>query len=186
MFFQHGIVEGIKYKYATLCYIIQNGYTVMLHRPENDPLHQGRYVGVGGKIKDIDNNSALACVKRETLEESGLSILDPQLRGIILFKNLAPKLYFYVYVYTATQTTGVLVKSCKEGTLERVLNSEIMSLKLWDGDRIFMPWLYEKNKSFLMQIEYEDDGSGGSRLKNHKKQYVSVITEEMIADIDKL
>ncbi len=63
-------------KLATLCYIKKDGKTLMMlrNKKKND-MHQGKYNGLGGKLKDGETPEE--CVLREVKEESGLSITNP-------------------------------------------------------------------------------------------------------------
>ncbi len=57
---------------------------------EGDP-NSGLYTLPGGKLKDsekgLNPNGRLESVVREVLEETGLEILNPQFKGVILFDN---------------------------------------------------------------------------------------------------
>ncbi|MAI88720.1 MAG: DNA mismatch repair protein MutT, partial [Candidatus Marinimicrobia bacterium] len=71
-------------KIGTLCYITDSEKTLMLHRvkKEND-MHEGKWNGLGGKLEA--GESPEECVIREVYEESGLTIKNPKLKGIITF-----------------------------------------------------------------------------------------------------
>jgi len=60
-------------KQTTLCYLERDGQYLMLHRvkKEHDENHD-KWIGVGGKFEDKE--SPEDCVRREVLEETGLSV----------------------------------------------------------------------------------------------------------------
>ena len=60
-------------KNTTLCYIEKDGAYLMLHRnkKEND-LNEGKWIGVGGHMEEGETPEA--CIRREILEETGLSV----------------------------------------------------------------------------------------------------------------
>ena len=60
-------------KQTTLCYLERDGQYLMLHRvkKEHDENHD-KWIGVGGKFEDRE--SPEDCVRREVLEETGLSV----------------------------------------------------------------------------------------------------------------
>ena len=60
-------------KQTTLCYLERDGQYLMLHRvkKEHDENHD-KWIGVGGKF--VDRESPEDCVRREVLEETGLSV----------------------------------------------------------------------------------------------------------------
>jgi len=63
---------------------------------------------LGGKFEAGETPEE--CVVREIVEESGLSIHDPKLRGLLMF----PKFKggdWYVFVFTANDFTGELIDS---------------------------------------------------------------------------
>ena len=128
-------------KLATLCYVKDkiNDSTLMLHRikKEND-VHEGKWNGLGGKFELEE--SPEECVIREIKEESGLTITNPKLKGFITFPMFDGKEDWYVFLFVAEKFSGSLIDS-NEGRLEWVKNSELLKLNLWDGDKIFIPWL---------------------------------------------
>ena len=62
----------------------------------------------------------------------------------------------YIFLYTADGFTGELA-DCNEGTLEWVPKTEINSLNLWEGDRIFHRLLGEEAPFFSLKLRYQDD-----------------------------
>ncbi|MBK6679882.1 MAG: 8-oxo-dGTP diphosphatase [Ignavibacteriales bacterium] len=141
-------------KLATLCYVrdAKNLTTLMLHRvkKEND-MHEGKWNGLGGKFEDGETPEE--CVIREVLEESGLSITNPKLQGFITFPAFDQFEDWYVFVFTADEFTGELIDS-PEGNLEWIKNDNLMDLKLWEGDKIFMGW-FDSGKVFSAKFEYD-------------------------------
>ena len=147
-------------KIGTLCYIDNGDETLMLHRvkKQND-MHQGKWNGLGGKL--IDGESPEQCVKREVLEESGLSIEHPSLKGIITFPKFDKIDDWIVFVFTSNKFSGSLIDS-DEGVLKWIPNNKLMELNLWEGDKIFMKWL--NNRPFFSAIfRYKD-----KKLNNHE------------------
>lgn len=138
-------------KLATLCYLRQNGCTLMIHRvkKEND-IHAGKWNGLGGKLDR--GESPEECVIREVFEESGLRIVKPELRGILTFPNFAHEEDWYAFVFTASLFEGTLIDSA-EGNLKWIPDEELLSLNLWEGDRVFIPWLLE-GKFFSAKFVY--------------------------------
>ncbi|MEG0372230.1 MAG: 8-oxo-dGTP diphosphatase [Clostridium sp.] len=140
-------------KLATLCYIKQNGKTLMLHRVKKDKdFHRGKYNGVGGKFEP--GESPEDCVIREAFEETGLNIIKPKLRGMITFPMFDMVDDWYTFVYTADEFTGE-IRECSEGELYWIDDNEIYDLNLWDGDRVFLKWL-DQDKMFSGKFIYED------------------------------
>ncbi len=147
-------------KLATLCYVQNDTHTLMLHRnkKENDT-HRGKWNGLGGKLEAGETPEE--CVIREVYEESGLTIIQPQLKGLITFPMFDGRDDWYVFMFTARQYSGELIDS-SEGTLQWIENEKVLELNLWEGDRIFIPWLAKKH-FFSAVFEYEN-----GRYQKHK------------------
>jgi 8-oxo-dGTP diphosphatase len=126
--------------------------TLMLHRvkKEND-YHKGKWNGLGGKFEA--GESPEECAKREILEESGLVVENPLLKGIITFPMFDNIKDWYVFVFTSDKFTGELIHS-NEGNLEWIDNDKLTDLNLWDGDKIFIPWIFQ-DRFFSAKFNYE-------------------------------
>jgi 8-oxo-dGTP diphosphatase len=138
---------------ATLCYIKQHGKTLMVYRNKKpDDIHEGKWNGLGGKFEAGETPEE--CVRREVLEESGLIIQNPHLHGLLMFPRFKGN-DWYVFVYTTDEFQGELIDS-PEGRLEWIEDDRLTSLRLWESDHIFLPWLKE-GKFFSAKFEYEGD-----------------------------
>lgn len=140
-------------KLATLVYLKHNGRTLMVHRNKKPgDMHAGKWNGLGGKLEP--GESPQACAVREVLEESGLTIVHPRLRGLVMFPGFKND-DWYVFVFTAGEFSGELIDS-PEGDLRWVPDEEFVALPLWPSDRIFLPWL-EGQRIFSARFVYEGD-----------------------------
>jgi len=138
---------------ATLCYVKNDGHTLMIYRnkKEND-YHQGKWNGLGGKFEP--GESPEDCVIREIKEESGLLIKKPRMCGFINFPLFDTVNDWSVFLFTADNFEGELIDS-PEGKLEWIPDDKLLELNLWDGDKIFIPWLFQE-KFFSAKFEYEN------------------------------
>jgi 8-oxo-dGTP diphosphatase len=125
-------------------------------------VHKGKWNGLGGKLDP--GESPDECVVREIREESGLTLLDAKLRGVLTFPAFKPGEDWLVFVYTATRFEGELGE-CPEGDLEWVSGERLAALPLWEGDRIFLPWL-EQERFFSGKFVYRD-----GRLASHEVSF---------------
>jgi 8-oxo-dGTP diphosphatase len=152
-------------KLATLCYVMDNksSKTLMIHRikKEND-YHGGKWNGLGGKFDD--GESPEDCVIREIKEEAGLIITNPRLHGFISFPLFDGKDDWYVFIFTAAEFSGELIDS-SEGKLEWIHNDKLTELNLWDGDKIFLEWLFQE-KFFSAKFVYEN-----GKMKNYEVRF---------------
>ncbi len=139
-------------KISTLCYIRNRHQTLMLHRiKKKNDIHQDKWNGLGGKL--ITGESPEECIKREVLEESGLIIKDPKLHGIITFPKFDGFDDWLVFVYSSDKFEGELIDS-DEGELEWINNDVLFDLNLWEGDKVFIPWLSQE-KFFSAKFIYK-------------------------------
>lgn len=142
-------------KLATLCYVrdTKTNKTLMLHRiKKKQDMHEGKWNGLGGKFEE--GESPEECVIREIKEESGLIIQNPKLKGFITFPEFDGFDDWYVFLFTVEHFSGDLIDS-KEGELKWIPDNEVTKLPLWEGDRIFIPWLSE-DKFFSAKFIYEN------------------------------
>ena len=71
-------------KNTTLCYIEKDGKYLMMHRIKKDKdENRDKWIGIGGKIEN--GESPHECIRREILEETGLTVTNPEYRGLITF-----------------------------------------------------------------------------------------------------
>ena len=139
---------------TTICYIEQDGNYLMLHRTkkENDQSHD-KWLGVGGKF-DKDE-SPDECILREVKEETGLTLTSYQLRGVMTFVSDIWETE-YMFIYTADEFEGELAE-CSEGDLQWIKKTDVMNLKLWEGDKIFLKKLIDGDGFFTVKMEYEGE-----------------------------
>lgn len=139
---------------TTICYIEQDGNYLMLHRTkkENDQSHD-KWLGVGGKFER--DESPDECILREVKEETGLTLTSYQLRGVMTFVSDIWETE-YMFIYTADEFEGELAE-CSEGDLQWIKKTEVMNLKLWEGDKIFLKKLIDGDGFFTVKMEYEGE-----------------------------
>ena len=140
---------------TTLCYIKKEGSWLLLFRnkKEND-LNEGKWIGVGGKCEPGEPPEQ--CVRRETLEETGLTLGEVCCRGVVHFRSDTWE-DEEMYLYTSEEFSGELDENCAEGTLAWIPEDQVMSLPMWEGDRLFVPELLEGAAAIEMTVVYEGD-----------------------------
>jgi len=143
---------------TTLCYIEKDDCYLMMHRirKKND-LNEGKWIGVGGHFEE--GESPEECLVREVYEETGLKLTSYKLRGIITF--ISDKWGCeYMHLYTADGFEGdvdTASENCTEGILKWVPKKQLFDLNLWEGDKIFLKLLLEKETIFSLKLKYEGD-----------------------------
>ena len=139
---------------TTLCYIEKDGKYLMLHRTKkkNDENHD-KWIGVGGKFEP--GESPDECLIREVKEETGLTLTTYQFRGIVTFCSDEWE-DEYMHLFTASKFTGE-VCACDEGTLEWVETDRLTQLPIWEGDKVFLKLLKEKEPFFSLKLVYDEE-----------------------------
>ncbi len=142
-------------KHTTLCYIEKDEKYLMLWRnkKENDE-NRGKWVGIGGKLES--GESPFDCARREMREETGLLADALRYRGIITFVSEEHGTE-YMHLFTCTQFSGEPLSECDEGEPRWILKSELLSLPMWEGDRIFLELLDREERFFSLKLEYTGD-----------------------------
>ena len=140
---------------TTLCYVERNGCWLMMHRTKkSQDENAGKWIGLGGHLEACE--SPAECVRREIMEEAGIRVSDLRLRGIITFilPDWGDELTF---LYTARTDTESLPE-CAEGELKWVPAGDVLSLPLWEGDRVFLPLLRTREDCFSLKLVYAPGG----------------------------
>ena len=142
---------------TTLCYIEKDDKYLMLHRVKKEiDCNKDKWIGVGGKFEVGETPEE--CLLREVKEETGLILTSYRFRGIITFISDEWGVE-YMHLFTADAYEGELpeqdMADCDEGELVWVPKSEIESLNLWEGDKIFLRLLDERDEFFSLKLRYE-------------------------------
>jgi 8-oxo-dGTP diphosphatase len=148
-------------KMTTLCYLERDGRYLMLHRTKkvNDE-NRDKWIGVGGKFED--GESPEDCMRREILEETGLTVTKFRYRGIVTFVSDRWECE-YMHLFTCTDWTGVQ-KECDEGELAWIDQRALYDLTLWQGDRIFLELIRTDTPFFSLKLTYQGEALVGAEL----------------------
>ena len=119
----------------------------------NDENHD-KWIGIGGKLEA--GESPFDCVRREVMEEVGLTLLSLRYAGIITFVS---DLYGteYMHLFHSSSYSGAIPDVCDEGIPRWVKKTDIQSLNIWEGDKIFLKLLDEEKRFFSLKLVYRGD-----------------------------
>ncbi len=142
---------------STCIYLIENGKWLMLFRNRKpDDINEGKWIGVGGK--SLPGESPEDCAIREFREETGMVPQDLDLAGTVDFCYDTRETE-RIYVYLCSHAIGDL-RECEEGTLAWIDEKQILELPLWEGDRIFLKKMIDKEgMPFHMTLFYDEKGN---------------------------
>jgi 8-oxo-dGTP diphosphatase len=146
---------------ATLGYLLSDDglHVLLIHRNKRaNDAHLGKYNGLGGKLEPTE--SVLACMKREFLEEAGVHLEKLEFRGTVSWPGFGKHGEDWLgFVFIARGFAGTLKLENPEGMLEWVLVSRLLdgSLPMWDGDRHFLPLVFDNDtRPFHGVMPYEN------------------------------
>ena len=144
---------------ATLGYVLSpDGDDVLLiHRNARmDDQHLGKYNGLGGKIEPDED--VLAGMRREIHEEAGIVCDELALRGTISWPGFGPAGEDWLgFVFLISRFSGTPFTSNAEGSLEWVPLGRLHELPMWEGDRQFLPLVFDGDpRPFHGVMPYRD------------------------------
>lgn len=132
---------------ATLGYVLSHdGREVLLiHRNARpDDQHLGKYNGLGGKLESGEDIAA--GMRREIFEEAGIECLEMQLRGTINWPGFGKQGEDWLgFVFLITRYSGTAFTENHEGSLEWVPLDRLHEVPMWEGDREFLPMVFDDN-----------------------------------------
>ncbi|HEY7422676.1 MAG TPA: 8-oxo-dGTP diphosphatase [Gemmataceae bacterium] len=144
---------------ATLGYILSpDGRRVLLihrNRRPDDP-HFGKYNGLGGKVDPGED--VVTCLRREVFEESGLECAELVLRGTVSWPGFGKHGEdWFGFIFRIDRFRGQPCAGNAEGDLEWVELERVPQLPLWEGDRYFLPLVFERTeRQFHGVMPYQD------------------------------
>jgi 8-oxo-dGTP diphosphatase len=144
---------------ATLGYVLSpDGQRVlMVHRNARPgDQHLGKYNGLGGKLERGED--AAAGMRRELAEEAGLEVLGMRLRGTLNWPGFGRGGEdWFGFVFVIDDWRGAPPAANVEGTLEWIRIDSLHDLPLWEGDRRFLPLVFDDDpRPFHGVMPYRD------------------------------
>ena len=139
---------------TSLCYIERSGKYLMLHRVKKTvDENKDKWIGIGGKFEE--GESPEDCVMREVSEETGLTLNSWRYRGIVTFVSDEWGTE-YMHLFTSDDFCGT-PRECDEGVLEWIEKERLLSLPIWEGDKIFLRLLDTGEPFFSLKLCYQGD-----------------------------
>lgn len=132
---------------------------LMIYRSGANDFHGGKYNGLGGKAEVDESMPETAA--REFHEEAGISLAPEhfRIRGQLHFPNFKPHKnedwMVTVFEVLLSQDSEPAHCETREGRLEWIPISKVSSLNLWEGDRHFLPFVFER-KPFYGTFWYRE------------------------------
>lgn len=146
---------------GTLVYIVDRvaGRVLLVHRNAraNDD-HLGKYNGLGGKLESHED--IVEGIRREVREEAAIELTRLELRGTVNWPGFGPNGEDWLgFVFLSDAWTGEPPSRNEEGSLTWVALDDLLSdkLPLWEGDRHFLPLVFDDDaRAFHGVMPYAD------------------------------
>lgn len=144
---------------ATLGYVLSEdrSHVLLVHRNARPgDQHLGKYNGLGGKM-DADED-IVACMRRELREEASIECTQMRLRGTISWPGFGKLGEDWLgFVFLIDRFVGTPPPHNEEGSLEWIALERILELPLWEGDREFLPLVFDDDpRAFHGVMPYRD------------------------------
>jgi 8-oxo-dGTP diphosphatase len=144
---------------ATLGYVLSpdGRHVLMIHRnARQDDMHLGKYNGLGGKMEPGEDIAA--CMRREIREEAGIECTEMSLRGTLNWPGFGKHGEDWLgFIFVVTRFEGTPLTSNHEGALEWVPVDKLETLPMWEGDRHFLPLVFDADpRPFHGVMPYKD------------------------------
>lgn len=148
---------------STLCYIERSGQYLMMHRvKKSGDINKDKWIGIGGGFEE--NESPEDCIRREALEETGLTLGNVTLRAVITF-IVEGGICEHMFLFKCMDFSGEIIE-CNEGDLEWIDKSALYSLELWEGDKIFLKKIENDCPFFTLKLVYDINGNLIEAIEN--------------------
>lgn len=132
---------------GTLGYILspEADKVLLVHRnARKDDQHLGKYNGLGGKMKADED--VYSCMVREIKEEADIICREMQLRGTVSWPGFGPHGEHWLgFIFLITGFDGIPRKQNEEGRLAWHRLDTLEKLPMWEGDRYFLPLVFDRN-----------------------------------------
>lgn len=130
---------------TTLAFVVHpDGERVLMcHRVAraHDEQH-GKFNGLGGKVEAGED--VVACIRRELREEAGIDATSLRLRGTISWPGFGRDgSDHFGFVFLVDAFTGEVPAENEEGVLTWERIDRLDHLDMWEGDRHFLPLVFD-------------------------------------------
>jgi 8-oxo-dGTP diphosphatase len=150
---------------ATLCHPVVDGELLVI-RKQRGP-GAGNLVAPGGKLEP--GETPLEAAVRETREEVGIAVHDPEKRGELRFV-FGDEPFMFVHVFLARSFDGT-PEATDEGVPRWVPVDDLPFGEMWPDDRYWLPLLLDGGR---FRGEFHFDADGDELLSHHVDRGVSL------------
>jgi 8-oxo-dGTP diphosphatase len=138
---------------VTNCIVVDHDQVLLLQKPR-----RGWWVAPGGKMEA--GESILETVKREYWEETGITVKNPELKGIfsmVIFDEGKIVSEWMLFTFKATKYEGEMLKQSPEGKLEWKKKDEVLELPMAAGDKWIFKHVLHSDRLLYGTFHYTPD-----------------------------
>ena len=147
------LIGSDKRNETVLAYIEKDGsFLMLLRNKKKHDINANNWRGVGGHLEK--NETPEDALIREVKEETGLDVISYSKKGLIHFNY--DDISELMHLYVVNEFNGNLIE-CDEGSLKWIKKSDLFSLELWEGDKIFLKKLLNNEPYFELELNYLKD-----------------------------
>lgn len=128
---------------STVCYLEEEGKVLMMEFKDK---WDNRFCAPGGKVQY--GETPKECIIREFKEETGIVLIEPQLRGIVQWIDNDRYLNGLIFIYHSTKYSGKIIEQTEEGVLSWIPIEEISELNLFSINREYIRILFNTSDFF--------------------------------------
>lgn len=145
---------------STLGYVLSpdRSKVLMVHRTlRDDDEHRGKYNGLGGHLERDED--VASCMIREAREEAGIECTRLTLRGTVNWNDFGDSGDDWIgFIFRIDEFDGAPFERNEDGPLEWVDVARLDDLPMWEGDRLFLPMVFDADpRPFHGFMRYRDD-----------------------------
>lgn len=155
------VVDRAAQRPSALCYIEYADRLLMLQR--NKPPFEGHWTAPGGKLQDGEDPRN--AIRREVMEETGLTLRRPRLR--LIASETGPEHYNWLLFFFCARpvvkgvSKGLLTgtRPSDEGRLEWLPARDLARQALPEVERLLLPFIFPESKDdppYFARIHFDD------------------------------
>lgn len=127
---------------TTLGFVVRGDSVLLVHRTRAGDEQESKFNGLGGKLRAAED--VVSGLRRELAEEAGILATGVRFRGTVSwpgFGKAGEDVLGFVFVVDAW--TGRVNERSPEGPLGWHKITELGALPMWEGDRHFLPLVFD-------------------------------------------